>query len=123
MSAPMLSRSHAVPMGPSAGINPADRAEPSWMENMAAMVSAHGGIAGLEVVIVGSPWSGIHCLHATSEAWSRQGGFVDEMVCDGDAGPEPGQMGCQFLGGRLQGLSANRIQGIQDEQRAGGFVP
>ena len=90
---------------------------------MAAIVSAHGGIARLEVVIVGSPRSGIHCLHATSEARSRQGGFVDEMVCDGDVGPQPGQMGCQFLDGRLQGLSANRVQGIPDEQRAGGFVP
>lgn len=110
-------------MGPKVGINPADRAEPSWMENMAATVKAHGGMGPLAgVVIAGSPWSGSHCLHATSEAGSRQGGFVDEMVGDGDVGAEPAEVCCEFLGGCLQGVCGHRVKGVQDEQRGGGLV-
>ena len=45
ISAPMLSRSQAVPAGPTAAIRSTDRAEPSWTDSIAATASAHGGTA------------------------------------------------------------------------------
>jgi hypothetical protein len=42
-TSPRLSRSHAVPAGPTLSISPTDNAEPSCTENIAVTASNHGG--------------------------------------------------------------------------------
>jgi len=42
-SAPMVSRSQAVPAGPTIAIRSTDRAEPSWTDSIAVTARAHGG--------------------------------------------------------------------------------
>ncbi len=80
------------------------------MENMAAMVRAQGGIGLLNgVVIAGSRRSGSHFVHETLEAGSRQGGFGDEMVGDGDVGAETAEVCREVLGGCLKGVGGHRV--------------
>src|SRR3954452_4783697 len=94
------------------------------MENMAATVKAHGGIeVREEMVIAGSPWSGSHCLHATVEGGSTSRGSGDEMPGDSDVWTEPDEVCGELISGGLKSFCADGVQGVQDEQRPGGFVP